>query len=590
MEITYVDNLTDLTQARDDILGNGDELGVDTETTGFDALSEEMTLLQVAYKPGHSYVFNVRELNDPNDFEWVVDLLGSERVTCFQNAKFDLQFLRYFFGRPFNVENLYDTYIISQLEARGDKRVRHNLGEIAMRELGLSLDKSLQKSDFGTTTFSEEQLMYAGRDAEVLLSIRDSQKVKLTSYGLEGVARLECDAVAALADTEYDGFYLDPVEWTNRAAGQQARHTILEKEVYELIAPATQVIDLFGDPVINLDSPQQLGPALRNLGIKIGESTDEAALTAFKGRHPIIEVLLEYREMANALKKYGLDYLNFINPVDGRLHATFNQIEAPSGRMSVRKPALQTVPAEKLYRQNFKAQHGGKLITADYSQVELRIMAKTSGDPVLTQAYMDGEDLHNVTAVKVLGEPADNINPDRRRIAKNANFGTAYGVSAAGFAVTAGITERAAEQVLRAFWMTYSVLGNYLRQQASLAADHGRCYTMSGRSAVLFVDQDDKQKVAAARRLGRNFGIQGTGADILKLALYLFRKERVRLSLSAKIVNIVHDEIVVETEGDQGYAEYVAGILKATMVTAGTHYLNPIPCEVSIKIGDVWTK
>lgn len=587
--ITYIDNLQDLENAKREIM-EAEAHGIDCETSGFDALTEEMTLLQIAPNPDKAFVFNTRELNDSTDFGFVKEILASQRISMFQNGKFDLQFLRAFFGEPLEVESMYDTYINSILLARGDKRLRHGLGEIAMRECGITLDKSLQKSDFGATEHSEEQLEYAGRDATVLHEIRGHQKPKLQTWGLDRVARLEGDAVAALADTEYDGFYLDPVEWTARVAEQQIKHDEYQKQVYQLIAPATPIIDLFGDPVINLDSPQQLSSALKNLGIPVLDTTDEAALIGFKGMHPIIEPLIQYREMANALKKYGLEYLNFISPVDGRLHADFKQIEAPSGRMSVRKPALQTVPAEKLYRKNFKAQNGGKLITADYSQVELRIMAKQSGDPALCQNYLNGDDIHNTTAIKVLGEPPDNINPDRRRIAKNCNFGIAYGVSPAGFSVTAGVSVKAAEQILGNFWKAYRALGDYLRSQADMAANQGRCYTMSGRCAVLFVDHDDQQAVASARRLGRNFGVQGTGADILKIALYLFRKKKLQLGLDAKVVNIVHDEIVVETGGDQAYAEYVASILKATMMTAGNMYLDPIPCEVSISIGDVWTK
>jgi len=588
MDIVVVDNQTDLISAREELL-SAEEFGGDIETTGFNCRAKEMTLLQLSPHGERSFVFDTRKLRDPNDFEFVKDILASDRVVMFQNGKFDLQFLTHFFGgKPLAVKSFYDTMIVSKILARGDKTLRHDLGSIAYREAGMMLDKSLQKSDFGATEISQEQIEYAARDSAILHSIRDRQKAKAGTYNLGAICRLESDAVAALADAEYGGIYLDAEEWTERTTHQAQRAEELSKEILNHLQLSVPVIDLWGTPVINLDSPHQLGPALRNLGIPIGESTAEAELVHFREKHPIINLLLEYRENTSPLSKYGLEILNFIDSVDNRIHPDYQQIEAPSGRMSIRKPAMQTIPADPQYRTPFKAQFpGGSIITADYGQIELRIMAKLSGDPILTAAYMNNEDLHNVTCHHVLGEPLENPNPDKRRIAKNLNFGTAYGVSAPGFAVTANVTVAFAEKALESFWKVYRVLGDYLKRQADMASNHGHVVTMTGRSAVLKFDREDKQKYNAARRLGRNFGVQGTGADILKRALYLLRNQIIALGLRATVVNIVHDEIVVETYDD---ARYVANIVESVMIEAGTEYLDPIPCVVGIKIGSTWIK
>lgn len=585
MEIKYIDNLTDLSPAADELLAV-EVVGGDIESTSLSAHDGEMTLLQLAPNPEKAFVFNVRELNDPNDFAFFKNILASKRVVCFQNGKFDLQFITKFFNDgPLQVENFYDSMIISKLLARGDKRQRHGLKDIAARELNMTLDKSLQKSNFGAAEFSEEQIQYAGHDAAVLLGIRESQKAKAEGWQLEKVCRLESDCVPALADVELGGIYLDPEEWSQRCREQLLRTKELEIEIKKILAPVTPIIDLWGDPIINLDAPAQVGKALRDMGVPIGLSTKEEDLVPHREKHHVVELLLEYRKLAKALSSYGDNILEFVHSVTGRIHPDYQQIEAPSGRMSIRKPALQTIPAEEEYRRCFKVQNGGHIIKADYSQIELRIMAKQSGDPVLVQAYMNGDDLHNVTAIKVLGEDPNNIDPMRRRIAKNVNFGTAYGVSPIGFAVTAGVTVKFAEKTLDAYWKVYNVLGAYLRSQADIAEHQQRMQTSSGRLGVLYFDQNDKQKCAAARRLGRNFGVQGTGADILKRALYLLRNQFILNNIDGSVVNVVHDEIVVETRDDP---EYVSGIMKKVMMEAAEEYLLPIPCVVDVKIGATW--
>ena len=390
MEAIFVEDILSLEEARDELM-RAPVWGCDTETTGFSAISEELRLLQIAPNPEKAFVFNIRELNDPADFQWVKDYLATKRPVIWQNAKFDLQFLTQWFGEgPLPLEGTYDTMLASKILACGIQ-MGHGLKDIAMRETRRVMDKTLQKSDFGATDLSEEQLLYAANDSTVLHDIRNSQIAKLENQQLDWVTRIECDAVGAIADVELNGFYLDAEEWAGRVNDQTSRHSELLEGILEIIAPVCPILDLFGTPVVNIDSPQQILPILHRLGIHADDSSEDS-LVPFKG-NPLIDQLIEYKQMATALKKFGADYLDYINPITGRIHAAFHQLTAPSGRMSVSKPGLQQVPAEKLYRQCFKAQNGGYIITADYGQVELRIMAKQSGDPNLIRAFNEKKDL-----------------------------------------------------------------------------------------------------------------------------------------------------------------------------------------------------
>jgi DNA polymerase I len=589
MRYTYIDNITELEVARSDLLDSG-VVGIDCESTGFDPYTDVMTLLQMSVDPEHAYVFNMRELNDPEDFIFFANILAHPRkVKIMQNGKFDLQFITRFFDRgPLPIESLYDTMIASKLIARGDNRLAHNLAAIAKRELDMELDKTLQTSDFGRLTHSDEQLMYAAKDAAVLLPIREAQKLHLKQYQLEKVARLEFDAVAAIADCELNGIYLDGDEWHERIVGQKEQHLLLRNETVDLLRPGVVQLDLFGEAMLNIDSPKQLGPVLQNLGVPIGASTKEKELIGHRHDFPVVDAVLRYREVATALKKFGDDYLRFIHKTTGRVHADFHQLTAPSGRMSCSKPNLQQVPREILYRQCFKAQTGGKIITADYGQIELRIMAMQSGDPMLVRAFVEGRDLHDQTAVLVLGCDPNNIPPEKRGISKNLNFGTAYGVGPPRFSEVAGIPEREAEIALRNYWKVYTVLDHYLTAQGLLAANQGYAKTHSGRTVRLRFDSNDRKAWSAAKRLGRNFGVQGTGADILKRALYLVRKASIESGYDVRVVNIVHDEIVVETNDD---AALVSVLVERAMMVAGQEVLgDKIPCVVGVKIKETWTK
>lgn len=563
-------------------------LGLDTETSGYTPRVGDVSLLQVATTPEDVAVINVRKLKDQGeDFQFLDDALSSDQVVVFQNAKFDLQFMQKLLSRRLRVKNLNDTMLSSILLAFGDKSQRHSLGVISERFLGEAMEKDLQRSDFSGPEFSEAQIHYAGKDAAQLLRIRKAQGERITEEGLRRTARIEFDAVATMAEMEYVGMNLDTRIWTERARANSAEYVRLEDEILNDVGSFWPQQSLFGPPNINLASPHQVKELLHLIGVMI-PNTDEDTLKEYQDYHPVIPKIIEFRDKETANKKFGENYLKFVDTDTGAIHSSFRQIEAPTGRMSSTQPNLMQLPATGSYRDAFTARYpGGKIITADFSQIELRIMASLSGDPVLREAFINGEDLHNKTAHLVLGEPLDNPNKARRVIAKNLNFGTAYGAQAKTFARLANVSVGEAEKMLKDFWNVYKVLNQYLSEQGSMAAHSGLMQTASGRKGKLLLDLQDPEMRSRAERLGRNFSIQGTGADILKIALYLVRQNFLAKGLDAYVVNVVHDEIVVEAHSN---AEEAAAVLESSMIEAAMTYLGDIPCKVDVKVRDFWCK
>jgi DNA polymerase-1 len=304
-------------------------------------------------------------------------------------------------------------------------------------------------------------------------------------------------------------------------------------------------------------------------------------------QYPVIGTLLEYRTVQKALTSYGQNMIELINPVTHRLHADFRQIGAPTGRFSCTNPNIQQVPHAVEYRRCFSGYpEGRRLVIADYSQIELRILAEFSGDEGFINAFNSGADLHRVTASQVFNVPLDQVSADQRSFAKRLNFGVVYGIGAQRFALMTGVSVPEAENVLRKYFGTYKQLDSYLKEAAQRAVVDRQARTASGRLVRFRYDEHDRQQVSMTQRNGKNTPIQGTSADILKRALKLLREEF--RDSSARIVNIIHDEIVVEA--DAGEVEGVAQTLERAMCAAGQEYLQTVPVKVETEIADEWVK
>ena len=239
------------------------------------------------------------------------------------------------------------------------------------------------------------------------------------------------------------------------------------------------------------------------------------------------------------------------------------------------------------YRRCFSGHpESRKLVIADYSQIELRILAEFSGDRGFMQAFNSGADLHRVTASQVFNVSLDQVSKEQRDFAKRLNFGVVYGIGAQRFALMTGLSVPEAENVLRRYFGTYRELDTYLREAANRAVQDRQARTGSGRLVRFRYDENDRQQISMTQRNGKNTPIQGTSADILKRALRLLRDEL--RDTNAKIVNIIHDEIVVETDADE--AEETAAKLERVMCAAGEEYLKTVPVKVETEIAEEWVK
>jgi DNA polymerase I-like protein with 3'-5' exonuclease and polymerase domains len=346
---------------------------------------------------------------------------------------------------------------------------------------------------------------------------------------------------------------------------------------------------LFGGPSrieLNLDSHVQLMAALKRRGIDLPDSTRNWKLQPLAEKHPEIKTLLEYRTVQKALTSYGENILTEINPVTGRIHANFHQIGAPSGRFACNSPNVQQVPHSIEYRRCFRAPAGRKFIISDYSQIELRILAEFSDDRAFIDAFNAGADLHSVTAAQVFSVPEGSVTKEQRDFAKRLNFGVVYGIGAQRFSIMTGLSVSAAEDILRRYFATYRQLDGWLRDAAQRAVRERVARTASGRLVRFRFDAEDRQAVSATERFGKNTPIQGSSADILKRALRLLH-DQLR-DTTAFVVNIIHDEIVVEADSDE--AEAIQQKVESAMCAAGEEYLKKIPVKVETEVAEEWVK
>jgi DNA polymerase-1 len=570
-------------------------IGLDTETTELDPYHGRLRLIQLA-TPGGVHIIDLDafsnggngDLSQTDALAPLRGLLSAHRpVKIAHNSKFDAKFIKHALGT--DLGGIFDTLLASQLLGAGDIEERHGLEAVASRYLSEAVDKTERLSNWNLE-LSEAQLEYAARDAAVLLPLRERLIEGLKSDSLIDCARLEFDCVMTVVDMELTGFYMHKDRWLEQLAIVEKRRAELAGELQNVLAEESSQGTLFGGPQrdeINLDSHQQLTQALERLGIPVPDSTRNWKLQPLAVEYPVIATLLEYRTVQKALTSYGQNMIELINPTTGRLHADFRQIGAPTGRFSCTNPNIQQVPHAVEYRRCFSGHpEGRKLVIADYSQIELRILAEFSGDRGFINAFNSGADLHRVTAAEVFNVALDQVTREQRDFAKRLNFGVVYGIGAQRFSIMTGLSVAEAENVLRKYFATYRQLDTYLHEAANRAVNERQARTGSGRLVRFRYDEQDRQQISMTKRNGKNTPIQGTSADILKRALRLLKDEL--RGTSAQIVNIIHDEIVVEADADE--AEAVAQKVERAMCAAGEEYVKSVPVKVETEIADEWVK
>lgn len=610
----------------------------DDETTDLNPLVGEIRLVQFAVA-GQAFVFDLftteRETYLPT-IKWVLE--NEEIVKIVHNAKFDSKYVMYKLG--IEPRNLADTMLMSQILAAGDVTAQHGLDDCALQWLGITLDKSHQTSDW-SGELSKEQLQYAVNDVLVLEPLYDIFIAQMNRRSLRRCGTLENEAVVPIADIELTGFPLDRQLWSELLERKIAKRNELALALTEAMRPgidwetknpnrykrplkpklkkkdegyaeamaqyqldmeAWKAVPKTVGGLINLGSHPQIKAALSNItGLDWAKlTTKDHVLALYTDRFPIVAQLQEYRSADKLVTGYGENWLARLDS-DGRIRADFRQIGAETGRMACGGGVnLQNPPNDhnpgglckdgcKCHRGCFVAPEGRCFIISDYSQIELRIAANYSQDPMMMAAFNSGEDLHKFTASIMFNVAVADVTKEQRDLAKRANFLTVYGGGARKLSGVAGISIHEAEAVLEKYFATYSRLDTWLRFLARQAQEHRYTRTGSGRIVRYFNPEPENaheqiKVMAAIGRNGKNAPIQGTSADILKRALRLLYEEL--RGTTAKIVNVIHDEIVVEV--DTG--SWLQPTIEGAMIKAGEEYITRVPVLVESKVSTRWIK
>ena len=561
-----------------EVLENAEAIGVDIETTALNPRDGKMRLLQLA-TPRETFVVDVFEVRDLSPLEGALEN-GSAKIL--HHGKFDQAFLWAEHG--ISLSPIFDTMLAAQLLDGGEYASSYALEAVAERYLDETVDKTARREDW-SGELSREQLEYAARDAAILLPLHERLKETLEAEELEAVSEIEFGAVAAISEMELAGIKLDVARWRELEKAVRERRDAKALELEAKFPPPEGVLPLEGlGPQLNLNSPQQITDAFRSLGIEL---PDTRVWTLLKIDHPAAKLLLEYRELQKKLGTYLETYAGFIHKETGRIHANFLQCRVPTGRLACTGPNIQQIPHEEEFRRCFVAEEGNVLVIADYSQIELRILAEISEDPGFVEAFQKGEDLHRVTAATMFGVEKGAVTKEQRTAAKRINFGLAYGRGPRSLSAQIGTDEDRARELIDEYFANYPKVQKYLQGTANEAMRTRTLRTLSGRVRK-FGNTSGLSSVerGALRREAMNFPVQGASADIAKLALGYIR--RILEDLDARLINCIHDEFVVECAQD--VAPEVSERMKEAMVRAGEELLDKVPVEVEVAVSCEWTK
>lgn len=571
----------------------------DTETTGLDPLRASLVGISIAVRPHQGFYIPVGHtatlLETPAQLplETVIERLrpvfedGALRTVA-HNAKYDMVVLA---SAGIQVRNLeFDTMIAAFL-----------LGESTLGLKPLAFDRLKERMTpiseligSGAKQISMAEVSvdragaYAAADADMTLRLRPIFEQELKELGLWSLfADVEMPLVSVLTKMELTGVAVDPtvLREQSQVLGRELQR--LEAEIYASVGHQ-----------FNLNSPKQLSSVLfdeLNLGktrkTTQGYSTDAQSLEGLRGAHPMVELLLEYRQLSK-LKSTYLDALPaLINPRDSRVHTSFNQCGASTGRMSSSEPNLQNIPVRtevgRKVRRAFIARFGdqpAKLLSADYSQIELRILAHISEEPRLIEAFLADEDIHSATAAELFNVDISRVTPDMRRLAKTINFATIYGLSAPGLAQRTELSQREAQEFIRAYFAKYPGIEQYLRRTIQQTRDLGYAETLLGRRRFIGdINANNFNVRSAAERMATNHPIQGTNADIIKIAMTRVQNELEERGLRSRMILQVHDELIFECPDDEveAVAELACRVMPASIDLC-------VPVKVDVKAGSNW--
>lgn len=564
-------------------------LALDTETSGLDPHDDKLLLVQFGTATQQALV-------DAQAVDGVAlaPIFHPDRVVVMHNASFDIKMLSHHYGPSLALPRarIADTLSGEQILRNGRKSdvvmQGFSLKALAERYAGMELDKTVRQGFYGIddlSDLSEAELFYAERDVEATWKIFAEQLPEIEREGLMRTAGLEGQAQLAFAELELRGCPIDIKAWKGLLddAAAQSGHArkLLSKHFWDVADR-----DLFGDTTLNYDDDEEVLVALAKLGVELATTRREVLHAT---GHPAALALAEYREHQRLVSAYGEGFLAHVHKKTGRLHPRFKAGAASTGRASCSEPNLQSIPAGSRFRDCFRPGPGRSLITSDYVGAELRIIADRSGEPFFLRALAAGEDLHAHVASRLFRRPVSKTeSPELRARAKAINFGLAYGMGPGGLAGQLGCRPAEAEELLNAYFGAFPRVRGYLEESAEEGLRRGYAETGGGRRFWLTDMRREGRDEGTLRRVAKNMPIQGTNADMIKVAMARIVRAFFDEKVDAFLVNMVHDEVVVEASDSD--AERARGIVVRDMMSAGAEFVRKVPMSVDAVIGEAWGK
>ncbi|HEZ2046839.1 TPA: DNA polymerase I [Neisseria meningitidis] len=582
-----------------DKLSRADTIGIDTETTSLDAMNAALVGISIAFQAGeavyipvgHSLTAAPEQLDLQDVLGRLKPHLGNPALKKIgQNLKYD-QHVFANYGIALNGiagDAMLASYII-------ESHLGHGLDELSERWLGLETityeslcGKGAKQIGFADVAIGQAT-EYAAQDADFALRLEAHLRAQMDEKQLEMYEKMELPVAQVLFEMERNGVQIDRAELARQSAELGAELMKLEQQAYAA-----------ADQPFNLNSPKQLQEILFDkMGIptkglkktaKGGISTNEAVLEQLAPDYPLPKIILQNRSLAKLKSTYTDKLPEMISPKDGRVHTTYAQAVAITGRLASNNPNLQNIPIRtaegRRVRRAFTAPQGSVIVSADYSQIELRIMAHLSGDKTLIAAFQNGEDVHRRTAAEVFGTAPENVSSEQRRYAKTINFGLIYGMGQYGLAKSLGIDNLSAKNFIDRYFARYPGVAEYMQRTKEQAAAQGYVETLFGRRLYLpDIRNKNANARAGAERAAINAPMQGTASDLIKRAMIDVSRWLVSDDLKSKLIMQVHDELVlevVETELD-----FVKEKLPQIMAKVDGGLLD-VPLVAEVGVGENW--
>ncbi|HCY46170.1 MAG TPA: DNA polymerase I [Flavobacteriales bacterium] len=564
---------------------------LDTETTGLDPIEAELVGISIAVKEGEAFYIPVTSENALQRLEELKPILQDPKKEIIaQNFKYDYKVLRKY---GVDIKNkVLDTMLVHYLMNPDMKHGMDLLAETYLNYRPVSITELIGKKGKNQKSMKDlepaEVLDYAAEDADITLQLRNKFSSELEKPHLKDLyEKVEAPLIHVLADIELEGVNIDEAHLRNYS-----------KELEVILVELEKSIKLTAGTEFNLDSPKQLGQILFEV-LKISDKpkktpsgqykTSEDVLATYKEDHPIISEILDYRQLRKLKSTYVDPLPEMVSKTTGRLHTNYMQTVAATGRLSSNNPNLQNIPirsekGREIRKAFIPRDENHTLVAADYSQVELRIIAALSNESAMIEDFVSGADIHAATASKVFGVSMDDVDREMRSKAKAVNFGIIYGQGAFGLAQNLGIKRGEAKEIIENYFQKYSRLKEYMAENVEFARTNGYVETILGRRRYLKdINSGNAIVRGFAERNAVNAPIQGSAADVIKLAMINIHKRFKEENFKSKMIMQVHDELVFDAHNSE--LEIIKPLIKSEMENA---YKMSVPLLVEVDMGANW--